>query len=212
MNMLTIKLINFCYLMRMFKDKSYQSLLNWYYGGPKNIERIYKENETVYSCAAKLLCNSMTPIIDNIILGNARDASFLSYLEMAKVGAIIDVTTEIPNYFPNKFTYYTIKINDNNKEPFTIDMLESVCEFMDAYNMTNNKNTSTNNKKQNIFVHCYMGSSRSATVVMAYMIYKYGYTVEQCLEIVKAKREIMNITVLFKKNLEEFYIHCKKDE
>ena len=42
------------------------SIINWYYGDMKNVERIYKENETIYNHISKL-CTKMTPIIDNII-------------------------------------------------------------------------------------------------------------------------------------------------
>ena len=195
MNMLRIKFINFCYLMRLFKDKSYHSFLNWYYGHVKHVDRIYKENETIYSHLYKL-SNVMTPIIDNIILGNSVDASFYFRLEDSKIGTIINVTdtdtmvngmTEISNYFTNDFTYYNIKIKDNNREQFTNDIFDNVCKFIDNQSKYINGQSCATTLNQfdvkkdrpNILIHCYMGSSRSATVTAAYMIYKYGYSVDR---------------------------------
>ena len=45
------------------------------------------------------------------------------------------------------------------------------------------------NKDNRILVHCYMGSSRSATIVSAYMIKKYGYTVEECIKILRSREK-----------------------
>ena len=202
MNTFKIKLINMCYLMRMFKDKTYQSVINWYYGDMKNVERIYKENETIYNHVCKLFLK-MTPIIDNIILGNACDASFYSRLKDAKVGIIINVTKEIPNYFETDFKYYNIHLNDQNHENFTNDIFDKVNTFIEIYKSQSEYDA------YNILIHCYMGSSRSATVAAAYMIYKYGYSVENCVDLLRSKRDIVNINKQFIKNLEDYYAHCK---
>ena len=153
MNPLKIKVLNTYYLMRMLKDKTYQSVINWYYGDMKNVERIYKENETIYNHISKL-CTKMTPIIDNIILGNACDASFYYHMKEANIGMIINVTKEIPNYFKKDFEYYKISLNDQNYENFTNEIFERVNTFISIY---------TSKNKGNVLIHCYMGSSRSAT-------------------------------------------------
>ena len=205
MNNLQIKFINLCYLLRMFKDKSYQSAINWYYGDTGNVERIYKENETIYSHISKL-CTQMTPIIDNIILGNACDASFYSRLEDANISTIINVTKEIPNYFEKYFKYQKIKLNDQNKDKvkFTNEIFDQVNSFIESQQTKNAKNI-----KHNILIHCYMGSSRSATVTASYIIYKYGYTVDECVKLIHSKREIMNINTGFMENLQDYYEYCQ---
>jgi atypical dual specificity phosphatase len=186
--------------MRMLKDKTYQSIINWYYGDMKNVERIYKENETIYNHISKL-CTKMTPIIDNIILGNACDASFYYHMKDADIGTIINVTKEIPNYFQKDFRYFKISLNDQNHESFTNELFERVNSFISLY---------TNDKKgKNTLIHCYMGSSRSATIVSAYMIKKYGYTVDECVTILRSKREIVNINTKFAKNLQDYWEFCR---
>ena len=201
MNRFKIKLLNMCYLMRMFKDKTYQSVINWYYGDMKNVERIYKENETIYNHVCKLFIR-MTPIIDNIILGNACDASFYSRIKDANVGTIINVTKEISNYFENDFNYYKIQLNDQNHETFTNEIFDRVCSYISIIN--------EREKNKNILVHCYMGSSRSASVVSAYMIKKYGYTVDECIKLLRSKRDIVNVNTKFVENLQEYWVHCRE--
>ena len=199
MNPLKIKVLNTYYLMRMLKDKTYQSVINWYYGDMKNVERIYKENETIYNHISKL-CTKMTPIIDNIILGNACDASFYYHMKEANIGMIINVTKEIPNYFKKDFEYYKISLNDQNYENFTNEIFERVNAFISIY---------TSKNKGNVLIHCYMGSSRSATIVSAYMIKKYGYTLDECVKILRSKRNIVNINTKFAKNLQDYWEYCR---
>ena len=200
MNPFTIKLLNTYYLMRMFKDKTYQSVINWYYGDMKNVERIYKENETIYNHISKL-CTKMTPIVDNIILGNACDASFYYHMKDANIGMIVNVTKEIPNYFQKDFEYFKISLNDQNHEKFTNEIFERVNTYISLYKRKN---------KKNILVHCYMGSSRSATIVSAYMIKTYGYTLDECIKILRSKIKIVNINTEFAKNLQDYWEYCRE--
>ena len=54
-----------------------------------------------------------------------------------------------------------------------------------------------------------MGSSRSATIVSAYMIKKYGYTVDECIKILRSKRDIVNTNTQFAKNLQDYWEYCR---
>ena len=117
---------------------------------------------------------------------------------------IVNVTKEIPNYFKKDFRYYKISLNDQNHEKFTNELFERVNTHISIFT-SNNKNKEDNR----ILVHCYMGSSRSATIVSAYMIKKYGYTVEECLKILRSKRNIVNINTMFIKNLQDYWEFCR---
>ena len=64
--------------------------------------------------------------------------------------------------FPEKYTYHTIEIDDKN--------YENISKFFDeTYNFIENGET--------VFVHCSAGVSRSATLLIAYLMRKYkkGY-------------------------------------
>ena len=194
MDIVKVKIVNFCYLIRMFKDKTYQSAINWYYGDMKNVDRIYKESGTIYNHFYKLSFK-MSSIIDNLYLGNACDASYFYKLKNANIKAIVNVTKEIPNYFEEDFQYYNISLNDQNHENFTNEIFDKSCEFIDSF------------KGRNILIHCYMGSSRSATVMAAYLIKKYKLSLNEILELFKKKRTIVNINKQFMKNLQDYELY-----
>ncbi len=46
-------------------------------------------------------------------------------------------------------------------------------------------------KFTNVYVHCHAGVSRSAAVVCAYLMKKYGWNLQQTLEFVIAKRVVV---------------------
>ena len=204
MNNIKIYVLNLLYLFRMFKDKTKQSFLNWYIGKHKKVERIYDKKETVFNHIYKLSYN-MTPIKDNIYLGNACDASYYYRLKNQNIKYIINVTKEIPNYFKNDFDYFNIDINDLNQESFDFNSFENVLNYIYDIQKKNEKFK----KKDCILIHCYMGSSRSATIVLLYLMDKYNFSFEKALYLLKQKRDIINVNTNFINNLKEF-IELKK--
>ena len=129
MSQIKVAILNLLYLFRMLKDKTKQSFLNWYIGKNTTVERIFNKNGGAMNHLYKLTYN-MTPIIDNIYLGNACDASYYYRLKENNIKHIINVTEEIPNYFKDDFNYYKIKINDVNQESFTNDIFQKVLQFI----------------------------------------------------------------------------------
>ena len=194
MGWLKIQILNFLYVFRMFKDKTIQSLINWIYSDVKKVDRVYDSEDGVINHIYKLTYN-MTPIIDNLYLGNACDASYYYKLKNSNIKSIINVTTEIPNYFKKEFDYFNISINDYNSESFSKEMFNNVLDYI--YEKQKNEDG-------NILVHCYMGSSRSATIIILYLIHKHNYTLENALKFIKEKRDIVNINTQFIENLKEF--------
>ena len=59
--------------------------------------------------------------------------------------------------------------------------------------------------EKNILIHCYMGSSRSATIISAYLIKYYNFTVSQSIQLLKKQRDIVNINNSFIEDLRQFY-------
>ena len=50
-----------------------------------------------------------------------------------------------------------------------------------------------------------MGSSRSASITLAYLIYKYNFTLNNGLKYLKKKRDIINININFINDIKEFF-------
>ncbi|CAD8124840.1 unnamed protein product [Paramecium sonneborni] len=59
-------------------------------------------------------------------------------------------------------------------------------------------------KNTNVFVHCYAGISRSASVVIAYMIKHLGYSLKEALRKVKGARSIVEPNSGFMKQLQDY--------
>lgn len=171
-----------------------------------------------------------THIIDNIYLGNAYNASNYAIIKQYSFNYIVNVTKEIKNYYErenidfysdidnieikniptsiftstdtsitiydnyNDITYLRIPIYDDCTYHIT-DYIKEAMEFID--NATQNKG--------NILIHCYMGSSRSASIVLAYLIYKYNYSLNDALLFLKNKRNIVNINVNFINDVKTYF-------
>ncbi len=55
----------------------------------------------------------------------------------------------------------------------------------------------------NVLIHCYMGASRSASVVIYYLMRRHGYTFDDALEFLRNKRSVVNPTFRLTKDLAE---------
>lgn len=141
---------------------------------------------------------SPSHIIDNIYLGSAFNAASYYDLKDNNIKMIINVTKEISKYYPGEFEYYNCDIYDNN--------MESIEQYLEeAYQQI--KNFQKNNTGGNILVHCYMGASRSATIVLYYLMKEMKnadgnlVTHKEALEYLKTKRPVVNPTHRFTKDL-----------
>jgi hypothetical protein len=131
-----------------------------------------------------------TLIVDNIYLGSAYNAASSSTLKRFNITVIINATTEIRNYFPDEFTYYRYSLYDNNKN--------SIDKYLDdSFSKIKHHQDNTGG---NILIHCFMGASRSVSIVVNYLIKTMknndgsSYTFEEALQFIKNKRPIVNPT------------------
>jgi dual specificity MAP kinase phosphatase len=135
-----------------------------------------------------------THIIDNIYLGSAFNASHYDTLMDKNIGFIINMTSEISNYYENEILYKKYPLYDNNKESikqYFEDAYEKIILFQ------------SNNPSKNILVHCFMGASRSVSIVIYYLMKKHKMNLNDSIVFLKNKREIVNPTILFYNELSE---------
>ena len=143
----------------------------------------YDQYKTFFSCP--------THIIDNIYLGSAFNAANFSQLSELGIEVIVNVTKEISIHFPNNYIYKQFGLYDNNEE--------NIDKYLgDIYNFIKEHI----NKK--IFIHCKMGASRSASVVIFYLMKQHKMSLEDSIDYVKKKRMIINPNCRFVDTLKNY--------
>lgn len=182
-------------------DKSGDFLKNIFTSTDNDIvdekNKTYKKrlfNHISYLIQLEWFYNEPTHIIDNIYLGSAINASHYNTLKDRDIGLIINMTYEISNYFPEDFKYLNFPLYDNNSQSiknYLIESYDKIIEFQ------------MNNRDKNMLIHCFMGASRSASVVIYYLMKKYNYSLDDAIMFCKNKRELVNPTILFYNELNE---------
>nr|XP_045605780.1 uncharacterized protein LOC123762964 isoform X2 [Procambarus clarkii] len=121
--------------------------------------------------------DAATEIFPHVYLGSEWNASNLEELQNNGVGYILNVTKEIDNFYPGTFDYLNIRVYDDEKT-----------ELLKHWNSTFKYISEVKNKKSKVLVHCKMGISRSASVVIAYAMKAFNMSLEEALALVKKKR------------------------
>jgi len=109
-------------------------------------------------------------IIDHLYLGNYIAAQDRSFIINKEINLVINCSRNIdfPLFYSNidyDFKYIRLSLNDSTDiiDQFIMQSsLPKLCKLIDNY-CTNGLN---------VFVHCYAGIQRSATLILCYLIYK----------------------------------------
>jgi hypothetical protein len=132
-----------------------------------------------------------THIIDNIYIGSAHNAANKNLLNRLHIKYVINVTAEITNYFEDEIEYANYTICDDNKQSIFNYLDESYIKIKDFQRKNNGF----------ILIHCFMGASRSATILAYYLIKENGMNVKEAYDFLKNKRNLVNPTYKFYKDL-----------
>ena len=180
--------------IKVIKDKTYEIIakyiLYYIFGNIEEspeITRFYSRISTYNQLIS--FFEPPTHIIDNIYLGNAYNAAYYYELKKNNIKMIINVTQEISQYYPDYFKYHQYELYDNNHD--------NIKEYLDdAYK---NIKSFQENNDGNILIHCFMGASRSASVVLYYLTKENIneetnelFTLDEALIFLKSKRPIVN--------------------
>jgi len=133
-----------------------------------------------------------TEIIPNLFLGSSFNAYNKNELDKKNINIILNITDEIDNFYEgkNNLIYYKFPIRDNN-----LDDISSILN--ESYNVIEHHLE----LGDRILVHCYMGASRSASVVIHYIMKKYGVSYDHTVKLVKRGRPVVNLTEKFQNTL-----------
>ena len=132
----------------------------------------------------------LNKIIEGIYLGDHIAASNKFILQRHGITHILQVASGMYPKFPGKFVYKTVNIDDissaNLKQHFI-----ACHRFIDAAISSGGT----------VLVHCWAGVSRSATIVITYLMQKHNASMQQCTDHVRAQRWFINPNPGFKKQM-----------
>lgn len=140
--------------------------------------------------------------VGGLYLGNIDGAEDLKELKKNKITAVLTVAAgtgliydakEIPNH-------KIIEAEDVASFDLSI-YFDSALEFIQ-----------NNIKKGNVYVHCFAGVSRSATIVIAYLMKEKKWGLSAALTYVRCRRPIACPNSGFLKHLEDFELRLKGDQ
>lgn len=161
---------------------------------PKNVKRISPDYGTIDQYRS--FFSGPTEIIDNIYVGSAFNAANYGQLDRRNIGLIINVTREISSYYPDYFVYRQYPIYDDNKE--------SIMPYFDqVYTDIVDYKSNPDNCGKGVLIHCYMGASRSVTVLLYYLIKNKRMKYDEAVEFIRTKRGIINPSLKFADELRQ---------
>ena len=123
-----------------------------------------------------------------LYLGNKAAAKDLDMLTKLGITHILNATKEIECHHPKAFTYLQISIRDGDEH--LSDHLEKAIQFI--------------KEGKKVFVHCAKGASRSASMVIAYLMRTKNWSYGRGFNLVKKKRPVIKPHFNFKQTLSNF--------
>ncbi|XP_078392014.1 dual specificity protein phosphatase 10-like [Cetorhinus maximus] len=143
----------------------------------------------------------LSPIVPFLYLGNERDAQDLAKMRQLNVGYVINVTTHLPLYHAQvgNVRYKRLPATDNSKQNLR-QYFEEAFEFIEEAHRSG----------KGVLIHCQAGVSRSATLVIAYLMKHTLMTMTDAYKYVKGKRPIISPNLNFMGQLLEFEMDLNK--
>jgi len=143
-----------------------------------------------------IVLNNCDQIIPNLYLGGVAAASDTQSLVQQGIRAVCCCCRELE--FPSKefskeLEYYRVDVEDISREPIELYFPEAT-EFIHSWI----------SREQPVLVHCRAGVSRSASVVIAYLIAYQNYSLHDAFFLVRSHRSVVTPNVGFMEKLGEY--------
>ena len=124
---------------------------------------------------------SACEIITDLWLGNIRDSRNTEFIN--KVDIIINCSKKIP-FLNDKKKCIRIPVDDNLEKSEIINMYNffpKITEIIHEYL----------NKNKVVFIHCYAGKQRSASIIIAYIMRYLNISCKNAIKLLESKRSIV---------------------
>ena len=131
-------------------------------------------------------------VIDNVYISNYQCAKRLAFLQKYNITNIIVCGSDLRMFFEDNITYLKFDLDDTEDESIA-QYFESAIQFINNCNPTNN-----------ILIHCYAGISRSATIVLAYLMKSHHMSLTNALTYLISKRDCIAPNPGFMRQLQKY--------
>lgn len=125
-------------------------------------------------CDAILVC-------DHVYLGCVLSSQDRVRLLGLNVGYIINCTKQLPQAFENDFTYMRLEVDDADHEDISC-YFDAASAFIEG----------ARSKNKNVFVHCMQGMSRSATIILAWLLRYKRMSLNNAYWMAKGRRHCLS--------------------
>lgn len=153
------------------------------------------------------LVECASQILPFLYLGTEWNASNYDSLVSDGITHILNVSSDVDNFFPDAFKYLNIRVRDVD-ETDLLKEFDRTNKFIQEARDSGNCSMALHSLQVCMWtfvfwmnytlsgtaciVHCKMGVSRSASVVLAYLMKEYHYSLESAFNFTKQKRTCIN--------------------
>jgi protein-tyrosine phosphatase len=182
-------------IYRLITNKAYQWIWDYYQGENMEVSRMDKHNNPLsFTEFVDRVLSEPSVIIEGIVIGNGYNSLNQGKLKEHSIKYVINATKEFPNSFEDQgIKYLRIPVMDWKSESMK-EYFDVIVAFFDQAAEAN----------ANIFVHCYMGSSRSATAILVYLMKRKNMSLDDALALLKKQRPIVNINNKFLDEVKDY--------
>jgi hypothetical protein len=121
-------------------------------------------------------------------LGSSNAAANAEWLRARGITHVVNAAREVPSFFPDSIEYLRLELVDSSDAARKLQLaLPGACDFIDA----------ALQRGGGVLVHCQLGKSRSAAVVVAYAMLRRDWALERVQEVVRAGRSGLSINLGF---------------
>jgi len=124
-----------------------------------------------------------------VFLGNSDVAQNLDWLIEFNIKAILNASSEIKNFYPDKFVYKKLPIIDSADCKIS-KYFDEVSDFINEHR-----------KSGSILVHCQKGQSRSVTLIFSYLIKNEGKSLSEVCDFFESNRIKTTMNIGFQQQI-----------
>jgi protein-tyrosine phosphatase len=140
---------------------------------------------------------------DFLYLGDHTHANNRGHLLQLGITHVLNVSNEVDNAFPDSFEYLRLTLPDDPDVDIARHF-QPALEFL-----TKAKSAASSNR---VLVHCYQGVSRSAAIVLSFLIVSRGLSLKEAFSFCKACRPQISPNIGFWKQLAAFEIATRQSD